>query len=155
MKNYNNRGKYTEPIDLPYIQIPRHLLEMVYSTPNGLSLQDKMIALWLFTYAYWQNKDLDSIMPNVRTDAPMAFMFAQLLYERISATMNNARWAAYDKGYGQDLTTDEVIEVKRKEAKEKKKQRNKKNYQKNKLKLEKQHTTSEIEKMLHDAINNE
>lgn len=128
MKNYNNRGQYTDPIDLPYIQIPKDVYNQLFIEYSSIPETTRMLALWEYFKHYFTNSNYELLRGKDIT----AHMLTSMLDSRTYFVQNNARWQAYDRGYGQDYDTDTLIELKQKEAKEKKKERNKKDYQKRK-----------------------
>ena len=148
MKNYNNRGKYTEPIDLPYIQIPKDVFNQLFIDYQSIPESTRMLALWEYFKHYFTNCDYELL----KGKDSMAHLLCSSLDSRTYFVQNNARWQAYDRGYGQEYDTDTLIEMKAQEAKEKKKQRNKAHYRKNKMQQVKQHSASEIEGMMQDFI---
>ena len=126
MKNYNNRGKYTEPIDLPYIQIPKDVFNQLFIDYQSIPESTRMLALWEYFKHYFTNCDYELL----KGKDSMAHLLCSSLDSRTYFVQNNARWQAYDRGYGQE----------------------KAHYRKNKMQQVKQHSASEIEGMMQDFI---
>jgi len=129
--NSKGRGKYLDEITIPYIQIPFDIFNELYVTYSNVPEQSRLLALDAYVYKYFTN-DRDRI-ERLRAIDMMAYMIADNFDQRTFQVQNNARWKAYDSGYGQGIDTNEVLQNKAQERKDKKKELNKKAYQKKKL----------------------
>ena len=129
--NSKGRGKYLDEITIPYIQIPFDIFNELYVTYSNVPEQSRLLALDAFVYKYFTN-DRDKI-ERLRAVDMIAYMIADNFDQRTFQVQNNARWKAYDSGYGQGKDTMEVLQDKAQERKDKKRELNKKAYQKKKL----------------------
>lgn len=159
-KNGNNgyakgRGKFENPIELKYIQIPRDVLQDLFINFSSLPENSRMLALWHFCYHYLTNQGFDSL----KLKDMQAYLLCLMMNEKTFVAQNNARWKCWDEFYRQeDIDFDLAMERYQREKKEKKAERNKNDYNKRKLQQKtfeqlREEREAEVNKIIQKRLN--
>ena len=130
MKNYKANGKFEDPIDLPYIQIPYAVYKMLFIDCVGLTKKARTLALDAYIHKYFTNDP--SAIEELKDIDMAAYFVAIAIDSRTFQVQNNARWQALERGYGEGRDVEDVLVEKEKLRKEKKSELNKRAYQRRK-----------------------
>ena len=146
------RGKFENPIELKYVQIPRDILQSLFVGYAAMPEQSRMLALWHFCYHYLTNQGYESL----KVKDLNAYLLCEMMNEKTFVIQNNSRWKMWDEFYKQeDVDFDIAMDRYKQETREKKRELDRKNYQKRKsyeqLKLERE---EEVNKILSEHLNN-
>lgn len=124
------RGRYRNPIDLKYIQLPRKIYEILFLQYSYIPESVRGIALIRFINHFFTNCGYESL----KVQDSQAYMLCNIMDEATQLTQNNSRWRCFDEFYKgrDDIDYEMAWDLHLEEQKQKKKELNKKNYRERK-----------------------
>lgn len=124
------RGKYTDPIEIKYIQLHHDLYKTLFIDGMQVPEASRKEALWAFVYHYFTNTGYEGL----KLKDPLAYMICKLLDESHFRVQNNSRWRCLDEFYEgrNDIDYEMALENYNNKIKEKKKATNRIQYSKRK-----------------------
>lgn len=151
--SYNHskgRGKYTDNIELKYIQIPHSIFKNLYIDFASFPEASRSLALYHFIYHYFTNAGYESL----KVKDINAYVICKALDAETQIIQNNARWKNFDEFYKgrTDLDFDAAWEIEEAEKKARKKNTNRQYYQDRKLARYQIYNPEEEKKLEQEAI---
>ena len=128
--NSKGRGRYTDPIELKYIQLSHEAYKILMEDGMQIPEASRKEALWFFFSHYFTNTGYEAL----KLKDPLAYMICRLLDESHFSVQNNSRWKCFDEFYKGDISKsyNEAYKDYQQEVKDKRKATNKKYYLKRK-----------------------
>ena len=120
------RGKFEDPIELKYIQIPHSVFQAIYVDFASFPEATRELALYHYIYHYFTNMGYESL----KLKDMQAYVICKALDASTEIVQNNARWKCHDEFYKgrDDLDYEAAWDLDQKEKRSKKKELNRKNY---------------------------
>lgn len=120
------RGKFKDPIELKYIQIPHSVFQSLYVDFASFPEATRMLALYHYVYHYFTNMGYESL----KLKDMQAYVICKALDASTEIVQNNARWKCHDEFYkGRlDLDYEAARDLEQEEQQQKRKDRNHKYY---------------------------
>lgn len=128
--NSKGRGKFTDPIEIKYIQLHHDLYKSLFIDGMQIPEASRKEALWHFIYHYFTNTGYEGL----KLKDPLAYMICKLLDESHFRVQNNSRWRCFDEFYEgrDDIDYEMALDNYNKKLKERKRESNKAQYNKRK-----------------------